>query len=315
VINVEYEVSIVIPVYNGENKLRNSIESLLKQTYKKFEIVVINDGSKDATQDILNEYASKHTNINVYTQQNSGVSIARNKGIELAKGRYICFLDADDSYEERYVELMLNKIKSKKKKICYCGYKLVTPELTKNKKTRFVDKDLLKYYVLGKVSIHTSCWIIEKNFLVSNSIKFAEGVSWGEDFEFFCHVIAHTNEIVYVDDYLTNYRLGFDNDQLSAFSIDKIKKDVESINRLLSNDIFQANTIKNKLLNYRLPALITYRLLLAFDNNIDPLIIKQYYEQFRNYLKPVSLSNGMRSLKLIVCKLLLHFKLLKYNKV
>lgn len=311
---MEYEVSIIIPVYNGENKIRNSIESLLRQTYKEFEIVIINDGSKDATQDILNEYVSKYTNINVYSQPNSGVSIARNKGIELASGKYICFLDADDSYEINFIELMLRKIKTMKKKVCYCGYKLVTPKITKNKKTRFVDKDLLKEYVLGKVSIHTSCWIIEKNFLVSNSIKFPEGVSWGEDFEFFCQVIAHTNEIVYVDDYLTNYRLDFDNDQLSAFSIDKVTKDVESINRILSNDVIQSYTIKNELIKYRLPALITYRLLFAFDNNIDPIIIKKYYYQYRNYLKPVSLSNGMRSFKLIIYKLLLQIKLLKHNK-
>lgn len=89
-------VSVIIPVYNVENYLKECLDSVLNQTYKNIEVIVINDGSTDKSLHILEDYSSKFNNIKIIDQENSGQSVARNKGLENAKGKYIYFLDSDD---------------------------------------------------------------------------------------------------------------------------------------------------------------------------------------------------------------------------
>lgn len=105
-------VSVIIPVYNGEKYIANCIESLLVQTYKQHEIIIIDDGSSDATLNIIKQYANKYPSIRFLHTENQGVSRARNAGIELAEGDYITFLDADDQLRENALEVMYNLIKS-----------------------------------------------------------------------------------------------------------------------------------------------------------------------------------------------------------
>ncbi len=89
--------SIVVPAYNSEKTIRNCLNSILSQTFNDFEVIVINDGSKDSTLDILSDYAYHHKRIHVYSFKNAGVSIARQRGVSLSNGDYIVFVDADDS--------------------------------------------------------------------------------------------------------------------------------------------------------------------------------------------------------------------------
>lgn len=89
-------ISIIIPVYNGEQYLRACLDSVLVQTYRELEVIVINDGSKDASLEICEEYARKDPRVRVFSQENAGVSAARNRGLAEANGEYIMFVDADD---------------------------------------------------------------------------------------------------------------------------------------------------------------------------------------------------------------------------
>lgn len=98
-------ISIIIPVYNSEDSIRNCLNSILNQTIPNFEVVVINDGSTDNTLAILEEYAKKYSNIKVYSFENAGVSVARQRGINLASGEYFIFVDSDDTIES---ELLFN---------------------------------------------------------------------------------------------------------------------------------------------------------------------------------------------------------------
>lgn len=90
------KVSVVIPVYNTENYLKECLNSIMNQTLDEIEIICINDGSKDNSLELLLEAASKDHRISVYTQKNSGLSVTRNRGAELANGKYIYFMDSDD---------------------------------------------------------------------------------------------------------------------------------------------------------------------------------------------------------------------------
>lgn len=99
-------ISIIIPIFNAERDLRRMLNSICKQTYQDFECVLIDDGSVDSSYDICKEYANRDDRFRCFTQENRGVSIARNRGMELSKGDYIAFLDADDSIPSNYFEVL-----------------------------------------------------------------------------------------------------------------------------------------------------------------------------------------------------------------
>ncbi|AXJ14011.1 SP_1767 family glycosyltransferase [Streptococcus pluranimalium] len=97
-------ISIIVPVYNVEKYLRRCLDSLLKQTYSQFEVLLINDGSTDSSSKIAMDYAAKDVRFKVFHQKNAGPSVARNYGIDLAQGQYLTFVDSDDFVETTYLE-------------------------------------------------------------------------------------------------------------------------------------------------------------------------------------------------------------------
>ena len=99
------KISIIIPVYNCEEYIKKCIDSIIEQTYKDFEVIIINDGSTDNTNYILNEYKN-YSNIIIINQNNHGVSYSRNVGLEKAKGNYICFIDGDDYIDKDYLSTL-----------------------------------------------------------------------------------------------------------------------------------------------------------------------------------------------------------------
>lgn len=305
-------VSIIIPVYNGENSISISLDSLLNQTYSNFEVIIIDDGSKDSTAKVIERYKKRDSRFKYFFQQNAGVAIARNKGLEIAEGEYICFLDSDDYYEETFIEKMYEKIKVKKADVCYCGYNAVTPSRVFKKKSVFKEGKILVDYILGKVSVHTTGWIIKRELLERYNICFPKGVSWGEDFEFFCEVLSRTDSVCFVKEYLTNYRIDFDENQLSAFSMDKLDKDFNSIKRIKNNKIVNTSqSVSSALINYRLSALLTYRLLEAIKIGVDRKVISNYYDKYKKHLTKTSWNNGLRSLKLNLNRIRLKNKIKK----
>lgn len=103
--------SVIIPAYNAESTIRKTLNSVLNQTFKDFEIVAIDDGSTDRTHIILKEYASKYNRVHVYTFKNSGVSVSRQRGINNSSGRFIVFVDSDDTLEPELLSNLNSAIK------------------------------------------------------------------------------------------------------------------------------------------------------------------------------------------------------------
>lgn len=101
-------ISIIIPVYNAENYLRRCIDSVLSQSFTEFELILVDDGSKDKSPQICDEYASQDTRVRVIHKANGGVSAARNDGLDIAKGEYVTFIDSDDWVEREYLETLSN---------------------------------------------------------------------------------------------------------------------------------------------------------------------------------------------------------------
>lgn len=118
-------ISVIVPVYNSGPYLPNCLNSILAQTYQDLEIICVNDGSTDNSQQVLIEAAQQDTRIKIISQENSGVSIARNAGINIAKGEFITFVDSDDELEPDMYEVLLKLAEKYHADIAHCGYKKI----------------------------------------------------------------------------------------------------------------------------------------------------------------------------------------------
>ena len=118
-------ISIIIPVYNVEKYIANCLESVINQTYNNIEIIIINDGSTDNSQSIINEYSKKDTRIKKFIKENGGLSDARNYGLDKANGTYVTFIDSDDSITTDYVEYLYNLIKMNDAEMSIASIKVV----------------------------------------------------------------------------------------------------------------------------------------------------------------------------------------------
>lgn len=138
-------VSVIIPVYNVAPYLRESLDSVINQTYEKLEIIIIDDGSTDGSREICEEYASRDERIRLIHQENKGLSAARNAGLNIMSGDVVAFLDSDDAYHPDFIRNMMETMYREKTDIVVCGY------------SRQKTEGLLKYEGIGKTgpSIHT----------------------------------------------------------------------------------------------------------------------------------------------------------------
>ena len=121
-------VSVIIPAYNIEDYIGRCLDSIISQTYKNLEIIVVDDGSRDHTGEILDNYAKKDRRIKVIHKENGGVSSARNKGIEVAEGDYIGFIDGDDLIEPEMYKTLVDLLEEENADIAHCGYQMVFPD-------------------------------------------------------------------------------------------------------------------------------------------------------------------------------------------
>ena len=132
-------ITIVIPIYKVEKYLDKCIKSVINQTYKNLEIILVDDGSPDNCPKKCDEYEKKDTRIKVIHKENGGLSDARNAGIDIAKGKYITFIDSDDYVSEDYVEYMYNLLKQNNTKMSTCETQVVNIEKETEMETQFVE--------------------------------------------------------------------------------------------------------------------------------------------------------------------------------
>jgi len=142
-------VSIITPIYNGERFVAQTIESVLAQTYPNWEMIIINDGSKDSSESIVKKYAEKDARIKLFSQLNEGSAAARNNGIRRAAGRYIALLDADDLWEPFFLESQLALMQQTGALLVYGSHKRINEQNSECLQPFYVPKkitytDLLK---------------------------------------------------------------------------------------------------------------------------------------------------------------------------
>ena len=197
------KVSVIIPVWGVEQYIEKCLDSLVNQTLEDIEIIVVNDGSPDNSQKIIDEYVKKYPNkVKSYIKENGGQGSARNYGIEVSTGEYIGFVDSDDFVELNMFEKMYNKAKQDKSDIVVCDDVSVYEYTDKKKKNRcFFNTDNIKLSAfLGNMGV---CNKIYKRNLIED-IRFMEKI-WYEDFSFTVKVIIKSNSISYINEYFYNY--------------------------------------------------------------------------------------------------------------
>lgn len=174
------ELSIIVPVYNAERFLSRCVESIFNQSYKNFELILVDDGSKDDSYSLCKEYASKDNRVIALTKENGGASSARNMGLRRAVGEYIGFVDVDDFIVSDMYEYMIDLIKKLQADIVICDYTSDKNRLHKDKKEHLFiiedSKDLMKYfYRLNKeISNYSVCnRVFSKKCL--EKVSFLEG--------------------------------------------------------------------------------------------------------------------------------------------
>ncbi|WP_081843670.1 glycosyltransferase family 2 protein [Aeromonas taiwanensis] len=208
--------SVVIPLYNKQDFISKCIESVLTQSFPSFEIIVIDDGSLDNSEKIVKEI--KDDRVRYFHQKNSGVSAARNKGIEEASGEYIAFLDADDWYEDDFLTVVYKSIQEHPDADAFTtGYfkhkngAVTVSTLSENKKNyqSIVINDFYQSWTKGAFFFTSSC-VVRKEYFIKNKIFFPPSESMGEDQEVWFHLAEH-GCIVFTDAALSNYNMGVSN--------------------------------------------------------------------------------------------------------
>ena len=201
-------VSMIIPVYGVEAYLGECLETVLNQTYENLEIILIDDESPDYCPEICDQHAQKDARIKVIHQKNGGAANARNHGLDMATGEYICFIDSDDKIENNYVEKLLNAIKKSQSDVAVCSFKQWYKNKTQDS-IGFKNKEYSSKDYIRKFLSDWTCGLIWNKMFDKKTL---EGVRFEEghkiDDEFFTYqAILKAEKVVVFDESLYWYRM------------------------------------------------------------------------------------------------------------
>lgn len=207
--------SIIVPIYNSEKYLIECIQSVLNQkNCTDFEVILVNDGSRDHSPALCDQLAQQDERIRVIHQQNQGVSVARNTGIDAAEGQYVLFLDSDDLWENDLLETLEGHIRQQPDMIVY-GYRQFgrdaaleefIPAANEQSET---GTDYFHRYEMMETMPAVSCWshAFRRQFLQNGKLKFPLYVQYGEDFRFYMHCLKHAEKLICIPQILYLYRV------------------------------------------------------------------------------------------------------------
>ena len=211
------KVSVIVPVYNAKKYLKDCVESILGQTYKNIQIILIDDGSTDGSSDICDHFAQKDSRVIVVHQKNTGVSCARNIGIEYADGEYITFVDADDQLKVDALEKVICFIQSQNADVVIYGWDIIEKETAE--KNRLVESEIIYdncedvlYKILNNYSSCGGGYPWNKLWKISSIAKekkdfprFKENLFFFEDLEWTVRMVLRTKRIATYPDALYQY--------------------------------------------------------------------------------------------------------------
>lgn len=317
------KISIIIPVYNAERYIEKCLKSIINQTLTEIEVIIINDGSHDKSLEICENYANQDPRIRIIDKENQGVSIARNKGIEEAKGKYIMFIDADDWIENNACEILYSEIKQNSADLCFCNH--IIEYNDRVKKVKFYDENsmILKDDIRRKIilplieenqnKIHEkasfrSPWgkLFKKSIIIDNNIRFNKELSIGEDFIFNLEYLSKSEKVVMSDNYLYHYLIN------DTSTLKRYKSNCWDLYRklMVNLEYFLKNTMNEENYLNRLNRLKIKYLLICVRNELSPLNKKKNSEKIK-YIKHMCNDNIVK----LILKDYSHYTIGKKNKL
>lgn len=237
--------SIIVPAYNTEKYIDKCLKSIFLSTYKNFEVIIVNDGSTDKTEDIINKYIKKYDNIIYIKQKNMGLSMARNNGVKNATGDYLLFIDSDDYVEKELLEninknigdldilrYQLNIVYSDK--IVSCGEEEfnVTDGISAFEK-------IVRYKIIEMAALY----VINRKYYIDNNFEFEKGV-YHEDYGLLPLVIATAKKVKSIN-YLGYNYVQRDGSIMSSNDTSKMKKKMDDMLFLFTEAIKYLDNIPN----------------------------------------------------------------------
>jgi len=229
-------ITVIIPVYNVEKYLNRCIESIINQTYKNLEIILVDDGSTDNSGKICDEYALKDNRIKVIHKQNGGVSSARNKGLEVATGEYIGFVDSDDYIEKDMYEYLYNGCVFFNAQISSCSTLFEGKVIDKQKREFYIQKDFIENFNTFPCSVWNR--LFKKDLIYG--LRFDEHIFFGEDLLFSFFAFFKSQKVCFLKENKYNYisntnslsRIKFNVKKLDCFKVTEIIKEFAKNNKL-----------------------------------------------------------------------------------
>ncbi|MBZ7982168.1 glycosyltransferase [Campylobacter sp. RM12640] len=243
------KVSVIIPVYNTEKYLRECLDSVINQSLKEIEIICIDDGSTDNSLEILKEYAAKDNRITVLTQENMGVSVARNCGLEIATGKYIQFLDSDDWLDLNTLITSYNVAYNQNIDMLFYGRKeynrdsIIEYNWIVNKFHNNIEK--LSLFEARNFLIYSTDKLYKSEFLKANNIKFTKDIKTAEDGLFMIECYINKPSCNYLKEYFYNYRIH--NNSVTNKNTHHIQNDLDGFYKYVKTYKFKNMLTSHKL--------------------------------------------------------------------
>lgn len=205
--------SIVMPVYNGEKYIKNAVESVLQQEFEDFELILVNDGSSDKSSEICETLAHQDNRLMYIYQDNQGALLARKNGVSRARGKYILFIDSDDTIEPEALNKLYYAIKDTQPDVLLYNYNTQNQKGEKKKGERilssqkvYTGKEMMTLSICNFGGMNSLCTKVTRSEIVKNSFQeYNCRLSRAEDFLISLNFFRYAEKVMYIDEYLYNY--------------------------------------------------------------------------------------------------------------
>jgi len=260
-------ISVIVPYYNSAKYISKCIDSILNQTFKDFELILVDDGSTDNSYSLCVYYAQKDQRIVLLQKENGGQGTARNMGLDIACGDFIGFVDSDDYIQSNMYEIMYNSCIDNNAELSICGYntfrsnKMSPKPLFDHKRQVFDNSTLMETYFADPIISGGPCNKLYRKILFENN-RFPS-LKMREDYYLMPHILQKVKTAVYVGENLYNWRLRLGSTERSKFTYDHLNAAIESA-----------------------------------DSNIN--VIKTFYPDLKKYIVPIYIKTRMDLLKSII---------------
>lgn len=246
--NESVKVSVIVPIYNVGKYIGKCILSIIEQTYKNIEIILVDDGSLDDSGNIADEYATRDNRIKVLHKTNAGVSAARNSGLDAATGDFVCFSDGDDYVMPNYVEHLLKLCLTYHADVAYTVDMYTTfhnEHIANNQVKVITPEDATENILCYKVPIGVYSKLFNREFLVKNNIRFLEDVYIGEGFNFNTACFQRANKVVMSNERIYFYRRDNEASAMTKFKAAKCQMALKAIDIIKENLVLKSARIEN----------------------------------------------------------------------